>query len=87
MAGQRLGASDRDCAGLAPAPERSKGKTWKEFLKAHWSVLSAADFFEVEVLTVGGLQRHWVMVVMELQMTKRSDHSGSAAGFFVTCGG
>ena len=53
-------------AGLATAPERRKGKTWKEFLRAHWSVLSAADFFQVEVLSLGGLQRYWVMVVMEL---------------------
>jgi putative transposase len=53
-------------AGLAPAPERRKGKTWKEFLQAHWNVLSAVDFFEVEVLSLGGLQRYWVMVVMEL---------------------
>ena len=53
-------------AGLAPAPERSKGRTWKEFLKAHWSVLSATDLFAMEVLSWGGLQRYWVMVVMEL---------------------
>ena len=53
-------------AGLAPAPERRRGKTWKEFLRAHWEALSAVDFFEVEVLSLGGLQRYWVMVVMEL---------------------
>ena len=53
-------------AGLSPAPERSKGKTWKEFLKAHWSVMSAADFFTVEVMTLGGLQRYSVLVIMEL---------------------
>jgi hypothetical protein len=53
-------------AGLAPAPERCKGKTWKEFLKAHWSVMSAADFFTVEVMTLGGLQRYSVLVIMEL---------------------
>ena len=60
-------------AGLATAPERLKGKTWKEFLKTHWSVLSAADFFEVEVLALGGLQRYWVLVIRagEIQCRKR----------------
>ena len=29
-------------------------------------MLSAVDFFEVEVLSWGGLQRYWVMAVMEL---------------------
>jgi putative transposase len=53
-------------AGLAPSPERSQGKSWKEFLKAHWSVMSAADFFTVEVMTLGGLQRYSVLVIMEL---------------------
>src|ERR1022692_3577478 len=33
-------------AGLAPAPERSKGKTWKEFLKAHWSVMAPQASFK-----------------------------------------
>jgi len=53
-------------AGLVPAPERSKQKTWKQFLRTHWSVLSAADFFTVEVLSLGGLQRYSVLVIMEL---------------------
>ena len=41
-------------AGLTPAPERSKSTTWKQFLKTHWSVLSAADFFMLDVLSLGG---------------------------------
>ena len=65
-------------AGLTPAPERSKGKTWKEFLKAHWSVMSAADFFTVEVMTLGGLQRYAVLVVMEL-CTRRVTIGGVVA--------
>ena len=65
-------------AGLWPAPERSKGKTWKEFLKAHWSVLSAADFFTVEVMTLGGLQRYSVLVIMELS-TRRVTIGGIVA--------
>jgi len=35
--------------GIDPAPERGKRTTWSQFLKAHWSVLAAADFFTVEV--------------------------------------
>jgi hypothetical protein len=35
--------------GIDPAPERKKPTTWREFLKAHWDVLAAADFFSVEV--------------------------------------
>ena len=31
--------------GIDPAPERGKRTTWNQFLKAHWNVLAAADFF------------------------------------------
>jgi putative transposase len=40
--------------GIEPAPVRRKGTTWREFLKAHWDVLAAADFFTVEVWTQRG---------------------------------
>ena len=40
---------------LAPAPERSRMTTWKEFIKSHMDALAGADFFTVEVLTWGGL--------------------------------
>ena len=33
---------------IEPAPERQKRTTWQEFLKAHWEVRAAADFFTVE---------------------------------------
>ena len=33
--------------GIEPAPERQKRTTWQEFLKIHWDVLGAADFFKV----------------------------------------
>lgn len=36
-------------AGLEPAPQRRQGMTWKEFLKMHWEVLAATDFFTVEL--------------------------------------
>src|SRR4030095_11051783 len=31
--------------GIEPAPEREKKTTWKEFLRRHWSLIVAADFF------------------------------------------
>ena len=52
--------------GIEPAPERRKGTTWREFLKAHWDVLAAADFFTVEVWTATGLTRYVVLFVIEL---------------------
>ena len=40
---------------------------WKTFLAAHWDGLAAADFFTVEVLTMGGLVRYFVFFVMRLK--------------------
>ena len=37
---------------IAPAPERSRTTTWKEFIRSHMDVLAGADFFTVEVLTL-----------------------------------
>jgi putative transposase len=53
--------------GLAPAPERGTKMSWKTFLAAHWDGLAAADFFTVEVLTMGGLVRYVVFFVMQLK--------------------
>jgi transposase InsO family protein len=53
-------------AGMDPAPERQKRTTWKEFLRTHWDVLAAADFFSVEVWTALGLVRYHVFFVMRL---------------------
>jgi len=44
-------------SGSDPAPERSRCTSWKEFLKAHWEGLAAADLFTVEVWTLTGLVR------------------------------
>jgi putative transposase len=41
--------------GIEPAPEREKRTSWKTFLKAHWDVMAATDFFTVEVWTPRGL--------------------------------
>ena len=53
-------------AGLDPAPERQKQTTWKEFLRSHFAVLAAADFFSVEVWTAVGLVRYHVFFVIRL---------------------
>ena len=52
--------------GIEPAPERSKHTTWSTFLRAHWKVLAASDFFTVEVWTVRGLVTQYVMFVISL---------------------
>jgi transposase InsO family protein len=52
--------------GIEPAPERSKRTTWSTFLKAHWKVLAASDFFTVEVWTSKGLLTHYVLFVISL---------------------
>jgi transposase InsO family protein len=52
--------------GIEPARERRKRTTWREFLRAHWDVLAAADFFTVEVWTASGLTRYVVVFVIEL---------------------
>ena len=39
---------------------------WAQFLKLHWDVLAATDFFTVEIATWHGLVTYYVLVVMEL---------------------
>src|SRR2546428_681472 len=52
---------------LDPAPQRRHaGMSWTQFLKLHWDVLAATDFFTVEVATWHGLVTYYVLVVMEL---------------------
>lgn len=62
-------------AGMEPAPERQKKRTWGEFLKNHWEVLAATDFFTVEVWTWRGLIRYHVLFVIELA-TRRVQVAG-----------
>ena len=61
--------------GIEPAPERGRRTPWKTFLRAHWDAIAAADFFTVEVLTVGGLVRYSVFFVIELR-TRRVEIAG-----------
>ena len=51
---------------MDPAPARQKRTTWKEFLRSHWEVLAAADFFCVEIWTALGFVRHHVFFVIRL---------------------
>jgi len=52
--------------GIDPAPERGRHTSWKQFLKAHWAGLAAADLFTVEVWSLTGLVRFHVFFVMQL---------------------
>jgi transposase len=55
-------------AGIEPAPEREKKRTWKQFIKAHWDSLYGCDFFAVEALGLGGTVRYLVFFVISLKM-------------------
>jgi putative transposase len=54
-------------AGIVPAPEREKRRTWKQFMRSHWHCLYACDFFNVEILGIFGAVRCSVFFVMALQ--------------------
>ncbi len=61
---------------MDPAPQRRKGgMSWGQFLKLHWEVLAATDFFTVEVATWHGLVTYYVLIVMELA-TRRVQVAG-----------
>jgi len=61
---------------IDPAPKRRQsGMSWSQFLKLHWEVLAATDFFTVEVATWHGLVTYYVLVVMELS-TRRVEIAG-----------
>jgi putative transposase len=52
---------------LEPAPRRRQASmSWAQFLKIHWEVLAATDFFTVEVATCHGPITYYVLVLMEL---------------------
>ncbi len=52
--------------GIEPAPERERRTTWSTFLKAHWEVLAAADFFTTEVWTPRGLITYYLLFTIRL---------------------
>jgi transposase InsO family protein len=51
---------------IAPAPNRSRTTTWKEFIQSHMEVLAGTDFFTVEVLTWRGLLTYYVLFFVEV---------------------
>jgi len=52
--------------GIEPAPERKRKTTWRQFLRAHWDCLAAADFFTTEIWSPFGLVRYQVFFVIKL---------------------
>jgi putative transposase len=54
-------------AGIEPAPERNRKRTWAHFLRSHWETLYACDFFSVEVLGIFGTVRCMVFFVMQVK--------------------
>jgi transposase InsO family protein len=52
--------------GIEPGPERGKHTRWSTFLKAHWKIFAASDFFTIEVWTGRGLVTHYVLFVISL---------------------
>jgi len=52
--------------GLEPAPERGRHTRWSTFLKAHWKIFAASDFFSVEVWTHRGLMTYYVLFVISI---------------------
>jgi putative transposase len=61
---------------MDPAPQRRKaGMSWAQFLRLHWEVLAATDFFTVEVATWHGLVTYYVLVVMDVA-TRRVQVAG-----------
>jgi hypothetical protein len=61
--------------GIAPAPKRSQGTNWKNFIAAHLAVLAGADFFTVEVLTWRGLVTYYGLFFLHLE-TRRVTVAG-----------
>ena len=64
--------------GIDPAPDRRRKTTWKEFIRQHWALMGAADFFTIEVWTLAGLQRFVVLFFLDLS-SRRVQLGGIAA--------
>ncbi len=56
--------------GHDPEPDLTVRSTWHEFIKSHWDVLTACDFFTIELLVGRKLIRCTVFFVMELATRK-----------------
>jgi len=58
--------------GYDPEPDLTVRSTWHEFIKSHWDVLAACDFFTIELLVGRKLVRCTVFFVIELATRKVS---------------
>lgn len=56
--------------GYDPEPDLTVRSNWHEFIKSHWDVLAACDFFTVELLVCHRLVRCTLFFVMELSTRK-----------------
>ena len=56
--------------GFDPESDLTVKTTWHEFIKSHWDVLTACDFFTIELLTGRRLVRCALFFVMELSTRK-----------------
>jgi len=56
--------------GFDPFPNHDTPSRWNEFIKSHWHVLAACDFFTIELMTPHGLVRCTVFFVIELATRK-----------------
>ena len=56
--------------GYDPEPDLTVRSTWHEFIRSHWDVLAACDFFTVELLIGHRLVRCTLFFVMELSTRK-----------------
>src|SRR2546422_3401703 len=64
---------------LDPAPKRRQaGMRWAQFLKRHWEVLAATDFFTVEVATWHGFGAYYVILGVEMATRRRADGRDNA---------
>jgi len=56
--------------GYDPEPDLTVRSTWHEFIRSHWDVLAACDFFTIELLVSRRLIRCTVFFVMETATRK-----------------
>lgn len=56
--------------GYDPEPDLTMRSTWHEFIRSHWDVLTACDFFTIELLVGTKLIRCTVFFVIELASRK-----------------
>lgn len=66
--------------GMVPAPERTRKRTWKQFLTIHLETLYACDFFSVEALGITGTVRYMVFFVIEIKTRAVAIHCSRKRG-------